>query len=131
MPSLRRTASSPVVRSSPYSSSLSSTAVRARNNRRAASETVGRRVLADIDWWRVTEGQCDSNVDDAGADDIPFDGNRELIGNIPVSIDAGVEHPSSLLPLPWVPSIIEDTPEVHSIDSTSHFTQNTHPSYLM
>lgn len=123
MPSLRRTASSPVVRSSPYpsSSSLSPSTARARCNRRStASETAGRRVLADIDWWRVTEGQCDPNVDDT--DDIHLDDNRGLIGDIPLSIDASVEHPSSLVPLPWVPTVVEDVPEVHLEESTSEYT---------
>ncbi|KXN91506.1 hypothetical protein AN958_00768 [Leucoagaricus sp. SymC.cos] len=126
MPSLRRSASSPLVRSSPYSSSssLSVLAARARENRRsAASETSGRRVLADIDWWRVTEGQCDPNLDDAD------DGNRVVIGDFPTSVDVGVEHPSSLLPLPWtfpvLPtaqfaalSIAPSTPPRHGRDSS-------------
>lgn len=57
MPSLRRTLSSPAVRSSPYSS-LPQTRTGARSPRRSSgSDTTNRRVLADIDWWRVEEGQ--------------------------------------------------------------------------
>ena len=57
MPSLRRTLSTPAVRSSPYSTSSSTT--RQTPRRSSGSETAGRRVLADIDWWLVTEGQSD------------------------------------------------------------------------
>lgn len=61
MPSLRRTTSSPVVRSSPYPSSLSSSShmLSSGGNRpkRTASDSVTRRVLADIEWWRVFDGQ--------------------------------------------------------------------------
>ncbi len=73
-----------------------------------------RRVLADIDWWKVTEGQCDPNVDDA--DDSPFDGSREPIGDVPAIIDTGVE--SSLM-LPWVTDTIENISEVHPSGLTS------------
>lgn len=112
MPSLRRTASSPIVRSSPYSSSSSSTAVRVRNNKRpSASETTGRRVLADIDWWRVTEGQCDPNVDDG--DDTSF--QQELIEDVPATFDADAEHPPSLLP--WVVNTEGNITEVHPMGS--------------
>jgi len=45
------------VRSSPYSTSSSTT--RQTPRRSSGSETAGRRVLADIDWWLVTEGQSD------------------------------------------------------------------------
>jgi hypothetical protein len=56
MPSLRRTFSAPS-RSSPYSSS-SPTRTGSRSPRRSSgSDTANRRVLADIDWWRVEEGQ--------------------------------------------------------------------------
>lgn len=65
MPSLRRIHSSPSVRASPYPSSLSSSsaissyvAVAPRlGPRRTASDSYRRRVLADIEWWRVLDGQ--------------------------------------------------------------------------
>ncbi|CAL1705160.1 unnamed protein product [Somion occarium] len=60
MPSLRRTLSSPSVRSSPYSHSYSSLLTRQGGHgprRSSGSETSQRRVLADLDWWRVQEGQ--------------------------------------------------------------------------
>lgn len=57
MPSLRRTFSAPS-RSSPYSSSSTQTRTAPRSPRRSSgSDTANRRVLADIDWWRVEEGQ--------------------------------------------------------------------------
>lgn len=57
MPSLRRTLSTPVGRSSPYSS-MTQTRTGARSPRRSSgSDTTNRRILADIDWWRVEEGQ--------------------------------------------------------------------------
>ncbi|TDL27408.1 hypothetical protein BD410DRAFT_418611 [Rickenella mellea] len=67
MPSLRRTVSSPAVRPSPYPTTLSvgisSSAVGANRPRRTNSETAGRRVLADIDWWRVLDGQHAEDLD--------------------------------------------------------------------
>ncbi|KAH6894977.1 hypothetical protein BKA70DRAFT_1375715 [Coprinopsis sp. MPI-PUGE-AT-0042] len=73
MPSLRRTASSPLVRTSPYSysSSLAGAQVARGNGRRrsSGSEVANRRVLADIEWWKVTDGQCESSS-------VDFDGER-------------------------------------------------------
>ncbi|KAF8634087.1 hypothetical protein AX15_001089 [Amanita polypyramis BW_CC] len=65
MPSLRRTFSSPTVRSSPYPayspSSALYNATRTQNTHRhrrsSGSDANHRRVLADIDWWRVADGQ--------------------------------------------------------------------------
>ncbi|KAF8635536.1 hypothetical protein AX17_003919 [Amanita inopinata Kibby_2008] len=66
MPSLRRTFSAPSARSSPYptyspSSALYGSASRTQgaygHRRSSGSETSARRVLADIDWWRVADGQ--------------------------------------------------------------------------
>ncbi|THH30366.1 hypothetical protein EUX98_g3821 [Antrodiella citrinella] len=66
MPSLRRTLSSPSVRLSPYSNPSSSSTINQANRqqggghgprRSLGSETGGRRVLADIDWWTVHAGQ--------------------------------------------------------------------------
>lgn len=61
MPSLRRSFSSPSVRSSPYPSSTNTTSTRSRPapRRPSPSATAERRVLADIEWWRVFDGQCD------------------------------------------------------------------------
>ncbi|KAF9052173.1 hypothetical protein BDP27DRAFT_1433897 [Rhodocollybia butyracea] len=75
MPSLRRSVSSPVVhaRSSPYptlSSSNSGPATRPGHSHRrsSGSETATRRVLADIEWWRVSEGQRDLEAVEAEED---------------------------------------------------------------
>ena len=103
MPSLRRFPSSAAGRRSPYSSA----SVRARRCRRSApSETSGRRVLADITWWTVAEGQCDSNLVDIS--DAPFTENNI---NDASPIDASVQQPSTLV-LPWVSTVSEDVPEV-------------------
>ncbi|KAH9930732.1 uncharacterized protein B0H18DRAFT_1116844 [Fomitopsis serialis] len=65
MPSLRRTLSSPPARRGPYSypTSLSSgnqTRAGPHQPRRSSGSDVGnRRVLADIDWWVVQDGQLD------------------------------------------------------------------------
>ncbi|KAI0273591.1 hypothetical protein BC834DRAFT_966095 [Gloeopeniophorella convolvens] len=60
MPSLRRTLSSPSVRASPYPSSLGMLHNRPHGRRRSSgSDVSSRRVLADVDWWRVADGQCE------------------------------------------------------------------------
>ncbi|KAL4254094.1 hypothetical protein ABKN59_002490 [Abortiporus biennis] len=65
MPSLRRTLSTPAARLSPYSySSANSSSTMTRpaggNPRRSSGSAIAeRRVLADLDWWRVQEGQHD------------------------------------------------------------------------
>jgi hypothetical protein len=60
MPSLRRAFSSPSVRVSPYPALPSSRSHRAHphaHRRSSGSDVSDRRVLADIDWWRVADGQ--------------------------------------------------------------------------
>lgn len=61
MPSLRRAFSSPSVRVSPYPTLPSSRAHRAHpahaHRRSSGSDVSDRKVLADIDWWRVADGQ--------------------------------------------------------------------------
>ncbi|KAF8643867.1 hypothetical protein AX16_008883 [Volvariella volvacea WC 439] len=66
MPSLRRTVSSPAVRTSPYKPFLSNptyptSATRTQGpspRRSSGSDVANRRVLADIEWWKVVDGQC-------------------------------------------------------------------------
>jgi hypothetical protein len=60
MPSLRRAFSSPSVRVSPYPAFPSSRSHRAHphgHRRSSGSDVSDRKVLADIDWWRVADGQ--------------------------------------------------------------------------
>ena len=103
MPSLRRTVSNPpVVRSSPYSTAVLS--ARGGGHRRSSgSDTSTRRVLADIDWWKVTEGQCDSTFEEdrnRGVADLPQLEVTLGLG-IPVThVDEGVDHLSSLPSFP-------------------------------
>ncbi|PPQ75437.1 hypothetical protein CVT26_015359 [Gymnopilus dilepis] len=111
MPSLRRTASSPIVRSSPYSSGPLSS--RGSGHRRSSgSETSNRRVLADIEWWRVTDGQRESSPDQESED--RNRGNGDVVA-LDVSLGAGagihITHvvdpahdPLEPLPLPWPPA---------------------------
>ncbi|KAL1944704.1 hypothetical protein VTO73DRAFT_3134 [Trametes versicolor] len=81
MPSLRRTLSSPSVRSSPYAYPSSSAnanvhATRAANpqpRRSSGSDTGSRRVLADIDWWLVHDTQRDFVADPVGTEEDPDD----------------------------------------------------------
>ena len=56
MPSLRRTSSHPSLRSSPYGPTQR-TQHPYPHRRSSGPETTRRRVLADIDWWTVSDGQ--------------------------------------------------------------------------
>lgn len=123
MPSLRRTISSPSVRSSPYPSALFTASAGARNQpsghrRSSASETQTRRVLADIEWWKVIDGQQDVENGSAqeqeetaqghGHDpehpDVQDQVSDELWGFAGSSSeDAGVERPSTPLALTHFP----------------------------
>jgi hypothetical protein len=119
MPSLRRTISSPSVRSSPYPSNAN-VGPGGRNHghiprRSSGSETSGRRVLAEIEWWRVVDGQRDPDAEqetderetDQGQEPQP----PELTGGSGLSLsDAGVERPPSL---PWTTTVSDlESPEV-------------------
>lgn len=110
MPSLRRTISSPSVRSSPYPSLSSAVnggpGSRGNGHRRSSgSETSGRRVLADIEWWRVADGQRDIEADqeteehnrDQTFDNILGQGlvAEDLLGStVHFNTVLGAEHPS-------------------------------------
>ena len=117
MPSLRRTFSSPSVRSSPYSNSA---AVARGNGRRrsSGSETTNRRVLADIEWWKVTDGQCNPDADQESED--RNRGDQDIISlEVPLGLgihitqaNDGVEHPLPT-PLPWISSFTTSSIEVH------------------
>ena len=56
MPSLRRTSSHPTLRSSPYGPTQRSQHPYP-HRRSSGPETTRRRILADIDWWTVSDGQ--------------------------------------------------------------------------
>ena len=107
MPSLRRTISSPSVRSMPYPS-LSNAVNAAQTNRGNAhrrssgSEIGSRRVLADIEWWKVIDGQRVLDVDqesdreqnqDSPTGQSPL--TAELLGGGGLNADGGVERPST------------------------------------
>lgn len=80
MPSLRRAFSSPSVRVSPYSYPTalpSSRSHRPQHNhphgggyrRSSGSDVSSRKVLADIDWWRVADGQREQQGSDEDEED--------------------------------------------------------------
>jgi hypothetical protein len=76
MPSLRRAFSSPSVRVSPYPALPSSRSHRAHPNghrRSSGSDVSDRKVLADIDWWRVADGQRERS----GEEEDEEEGERE------------------------------------------------------
>ncbi|RXW20464.1 hypothetical protein EST38_g5399 [Candolleomyces aberdarensis] len=122
MPSLRRTTSSPAVRSSPYSSALNGVQVaRGHGHRRSSgSDTIGRRVLADIEWWRVTDGQCDPSAGDQGLEDHTTDDDQNGVGS-PIAgvsflnVDYGVDH------LSWPPATPVSSTEASSALPTAEF----------
>ncbi|KIJ17470.1 hypothetical protein PAXINDRAFT_154734 [Paxillus involutus ATCC 200175] len=97
MPSLRRSFSSPSVRSSPYPTLLSSgnpSGNRARTTgqqprRSSGSDTIGRRVLADIEWWRVYDGQCDYDLQDQAQDEPQTQDVSDLSAGSVVILSAG------------------------------------------
>jgi len=80
MPSLRRAFSSPSVRVSPYPALPSSRSHRAQphgHRRSSGSDVSDRKVLADIDWWRVAGGQRER----AGEEEDEAEGEeRDVVG---------------------------------------------------
>jgi hypothetical protein len=82
MPSLRRAFSSPSVRVSPYPTLPSSRSHRAHPNahrRSSGSDVSDRKVLADIDWWRVADGQRERG----GEEEVEEEGEgeeRDVVG---------------------------------------------------
>ncbi|TFK42287.1 hypothetical protein BDQ12DRAFT_675951 [Crucibulum laeve] len=127
MPSLRRTASSPSVRSSPYSSSSSaSVATRGHGHRRSSgSETTGRRVLADIEWWRVTDGQCDPSAADRDDQDLVADDALAIAVASATSPDLGLEQLHA--PSPWITSTTVGSSEVCVASTTYEIVPGSIP----
>ncbi|KAF8921077.1 hypothetical protein CPB85DRAFT_1247714 [Mucidula mucida] len=129
MPSLRRTLSSPAVRSSPYPTSLSEQAAMLRSQgtgghrRSTGSESIGRRVLADIEWWRVVDGQClvspDHDDEDVGRDERDTE-------QVPLHVAADRVQPPqysevdrSFVPFTWNPSLTEPSEAILSVVPTT------------
>ncbi|KAF7363582.1 hypothetical protein MSAN_01014900 [Mycena sanguinolenta] len=151
MPSLRRTMSTPSVRPAPYAV-LSPTAaprVHGSGHRRSTgSETNGRRILADIEWWRVADGQRDVvSEQELEEQDLDPDQEDDLLPNqvaaVPVPNGAdgelGVDTASPLAH--WVPhvpgtqempvvemaalSIAPATPRRHALESSTSSLEST------
>ncbi|KAF9053027.1 hypothetical protein BJ165DRAFT_1523765 [Panaeolus papilionaceus] len=99
MPSLRRTASSPSVRStlrsSPYSSAALLTRAGHNNRRTSGSETSNRRVLADLEWWTVTDGQCNADQESEESINVNSEFNLELTQGLAIThVDGGLDYSS-------------------------------------
>lgn len=130
MPSLRRTFSSPSVRSSPYPTAFSNSSAHgsARVNghpyrRSSGSETSGRRVLADLEWWRVIDGQHDGEAEQESEDrDQDQDSIPEPVAStgdhLSLVEDAGVDRPST--PVNWLFQSPSDTVEVRVVTAARY-----------
>lgn len=71
MPSLRRSVSSPLVRASPYPAASALAVVNRPRRANSGAEPLRRRVLADIEWWRVLDGQQEEPEPDADVEAVP------------------------------------------------------------
>lgn len=124
MPSLRRSFSSLSVRSNPYPTSLSNgsasnarTRVAGHGSRRASdSEVTQRRVLADIEWWRVSDGQHDL---DAAQDQVEPD--QDAQDSVYVSAGGAITLSGSSDSPQTPPLILHDLPPID-------FAQSIHMS---
>ncbi|KAJ7510032.1 hypothetical protein B0H11DRAFT_2414537 [Mycena galericulata] len=149
MPSLRRSLSSPSVRSAPYPALLSPVLGPRTNGsghrRSTGSETSIRRVLADIEWWRVADGQRDALPEQESEEHDDLDPEQEgdlLVSEVPVPSvngaagELGAEHPS--VPVHWSPvspempvdemaalSIAPATPRRHALESSTSSLEST------
>ncbi|KAK7020484.1 hypothetical protein R3P38DRAFT_3318609 [Favolaschia claudopus] len=154
MPSLRRTLSTPSVRPAPYVLQSASTTGSRTNggsghHRRSTGSELnpGRRVLADIDWWRVADGQRD--VAERELEEQDLDPEQEdtilpdQVAAVPIPSGAGdefgVDRPTT--PALWVPyvpgaqevpvsqmaalSIAPVTPSRHALESSSSSLEST------
>lgn len=138
MPSLRRSFSSPSVRSSPYPSTLSTTnpsSIRARATpihprRSSGSATADRRVLADIEWWRVYDGQCDPDLQDQAHDDA-----QALEGDVPSGGTVTLSARGGSLELPQTPlslhSFALNSMQVHAPNSSPRSHANRPPQSVL
>jgi len=91
MPSLRRALSTPSVRVSPYPSLLTSRSQRSGHRRSSGSDLSARKVLADIDWWRVADGQREKNGEEEEEGGEGEEEGEEGAG-VSVGVDADPPH---------------------------------------
>ncbi|KAJ7172319.1 hypothetical protein C8R46DRAFT_143968 [Mycena filopes] len=146
MPSLRRSSSTPSVRPAPYAllSPAAGPRVHGSGHRRSTgSETSNRRVLADIEWWKVSDGQRGDVVleqeQELDEHDLAQDQeDDDLVPNGPGG-QLGAERPAT--PVPWVQhnpgalempvaemaalSIAPTTPRRHALESSSSSLEST------
>ncbi|KAJ7087883.1 hypothetical protein C8R44DRAFT_893118 [Mycena epipterygia] len=143
MPSLRRTLSSPSVRtaSAPYPAMLSPSTPGPRTHgnghrRSTGSETSNRRVLADIEWWRVADGQRDVVPEqESGEHDLDPDQEDDQGTEVgaagaerPTTPAHGSPHlPGSEMPIDEMAalSIAPASPRRHALESSSSSLEST------
>lgn len=82
--------------------------------RRSGSNSTGRRVLADIEWWRVVEGQCsadpDHNDEDVGHEDRdPEQVPLHIVEDRAALPPQYTEVDTSFVPLIWDSSLAESS----------------------
>ncbi|KAF7294805.1 hypothetical protein MIND_01018200 [Mycena indigotica] len=113
-PALRRSSSSPSVRSSaaPYPNiGMLPPGSRSNGHRRSTgSETSIRRVLQDIEWWRVTDGQF-THEEDSEEQDQPTDGAGSPLELAPVAEMAALSISPSRHGQESSTSSVESTPD--------------------
>ena len=102
MPSLRRAFSSPSVRVSPYPTLPSSRAHRA-HRRSSGSDVSDRKVLADIDWWRVADGQREQGGE--GEDEGEGEGEERDVVSEDSPASADVVDPEAIPPRNATPEL--------------------------
>lgn len=121
MPSLRRALSTPSVRVSPYPSLLTSRAQRSHpqgHRRSSGSDLTARKVLADIDWWRVADGQREKTgeeEEEGGEGEGEGEGSE---GSVEVTGDSvvGADPASALLHTPVAQLAAADHSETFSVE---------------
>ncbi|KAF5373953.1 hypothetical protein D9758_000716 [Tetrapyrgos nigripes] len=116
MPSLRRTVSSPAVRSSPYPSTAPSNgALRAGHGHRrsSGSDIVSRRVLADITWWTIMDGQRDLEAEQELEDANDPPRNEGLVGGVGFTSPSEAGGPETLAWSSFLSTMSEDIPLHH------------------
>lgn len=102
MPSLRRAFSTSSARVSPYPTLAGSRSLRPHphgHRRSSGSDVSARKVLADIDWWRVADGQCRQGSEDEDEDE-ERDVGEENPPSTTDSADPGAPHDATIPQLP-------------------------------
>ncbi|KAH9180513.1 hypothetical protein EDB89DRAFT_1900386 [Lactarius sanguifluus] len=103
MPSLRRTLSTPSVRISPYPS-LASRSQRP-HRRSSGSDLSARKVLGDIDWWHVADGQREKNEEEEGVEGEGDEEGDEATSVPVVDAPTVADHSENAIERPSTPDV--------------------------